>query len=110
MHKEQMRQITKSHLSDRIDECRWCFAVDMERVKGNEIARYDFPDSTLLHFSCPRCGGEFSLYIPGWGEGYIKKVIRKFHPEIGGEIGEELLREVNDRVLCVDQLGNYLGF
>jgi transcription initiation factor IIE alpha subunit len=108
MNAEQTRQITKAHLEDGIDECRWCFAVDMERVKGNEIARYDFPDSTLLHFSCPRCGGEFSLYVPGWGEGYIKKIIRRLHPEIGEDIDDELFREVNDRVLYVDQLGDYL--
>ena len=99
MNKNQVRQVTRAHLEEGLDECRWCFAVDLERIKGNEVARFDFPDATLLHFSCPRCGGEFSQYINGWGEDYVKKTISKLHPELGGRISDQLFREVNDRVL-----------
>ncbi|MCK4828527.1 hypothetical protein KA005_73025 [bacterium] len=108
MDKEQIRRITKVHLEEGIDECRWCFAVDLERVKGHEIARYDFPDAILWHFSCPRCGGEFSLCTDGWDETYVKEKIHKLHLELGGNISDELFREVNDRVLYPFNLGDYL--
>jgi len=63
MNKEQVRQIIKAHLEEGETECRWCFAVDMQRIEGKVIATYNYPDSTLVHLSCPRCGGEFTLYI-----------------------------------------------
>ena len=108
MDQNNIKNIVETHLGALEPECRWCFAVDLERVKGNEIARYDFPDATLLHFSCPRCGGEFSLYINGWGETYVKEKIHKLHPELGGNISDELFKEVNDRVLYPFNLGDYL--
>jgi len=108
MDKKQLRKLIKDHLEEGIDECRWCFAVDLERVKGNEIARYDFPDAAFIGFSCPRCGGEFSLYINGWGEDYVKEKIKKLHPELGGNISDKLFREVNDRVLYPFNLEDYL--
>ena len=105
---DQLNQLIKAPLEEGIDECRWCFAVDLETVKGNEIARYDFPDATLLHFSCPRCGSEFSQYINRWSETYVKEKIHKLHPELGGIISDELFREVNDRVLYPFNLEDYL--
>jgi hypothetical protein len=54
MDKEQIRKHTRAHLEYGIDECRWCFAVDLRRVKAIEIACYDTPDATLLHYYCPR--------------------------------------------------------
>ena len=108
MHKEQTEKITKDHLEEGIDECRWCFAVDMKRVKGIELARHDFPDATLWHFLCPRCGGEFSQYSNGWSETYVKEKINKLHPELGSIISDELFREVNDRVLFPPDLEDYL--
>jgi|GEM_PF-1539941 len=104
----QLINLTKVHLEDGIDECRWCFAVDMERVKGKEVARHDFPDGTLLHYFCPRCRGEFSNYTNGWGEDYVKEKINKLHPELKGEISDEFFGEVNNRVLFPDNLDDYI--
>jgi len=98
MEVEQISQLTKAHLEDGEDECRWCFAVDMERVKCNQIAQYDFPDATVLHFKCPRCGGEFSYYIRAWGEDYLRNTILKLHPELEGRIDDDLIRKINDRM------------
>ena len=99
MDELQARRLTTAHLEEGMDECRWCFAVDLERAKGQEIARYDFPDGTLLLYACSRCGGTFSTYVPGWDELYVRSAITKLHPELNGNISEELFREVNGRVL-----------
>ena len=106
---EKQKELFRNHLEQGVDECRWCFAVDLERVKGDEIARYDFPDATVLHFSCPRCGGEFSQYINGWSETYAKEKINKLHPELGGIISDKLFKEVNDRVLYPFNLDKFFG-
>jgi len=37
---EKQKELFRNHLEQGVDECRWCFAVDLERVKGDEIARY----------------------------------------------------------------------
>lgn len=108
MDKEQIRKHTRAHLEYGIDECRWCFAVDLRRVKAIEIARYGCPDGTFAHFYCPRCGGEFSQYLNGWSEPYVKERIKSLHPELCGYVSEEHFREVNARVLYPDQLGDYL--
>lgn len=91
-------ELTKAHLEAVEPECRWCFAVDMQRVKGNKIARYDFPDAMLLHLSCPRCGGEFSEYIEGWNADYVMNILSKLHPELKNNLEEKLFTEINLRV------------
>jgi len=70
----------------------------MERVPERIVAQYNFPDSTLLHLSCPRCGGEFTLYIEAWDEPYLKNIINRLHPELQDRISDELFNEINDRV------------
>ena len=93
----QLKQLIKSHVEEE-QECRWCFAIDLQRVKADEIAHYDFPDAMVLHFRCPRCGGEFSYYIRAWGEDYLRNIILKLHPELEGSIDDNLIREINDRM------------
>ena len=102
------KQLIRQHLEYGLDECRWCFAVDFKRVKGKEAARFDFPDATLIHYSCPRCHGEFSAYINGWSEEYVKNAINTLHPELQGSISDEFIRTVNHRVLYDFNLGEYL--
>ena len=98
MDRDQAKQLIKDHLEEGETECRWCFAIDMQRIKGNIIATYNFPDATLVHLSCPRCGGEFTLYFHAWGESYLKDIISKLHPELEGRIDDDLLSEINNRV------------
>jgi uncharacterized C2H2 Zn-finger protein len=98
MDAAQPSQLTKKHLEEGMDECRWCFAVDMERVKARKVAQYDFPDATVIHLKCPRCGGEFSYYIRAWGENYIQNIVLKLHPELEGRIDDNLIREINNRM------------
>jgi hypothetical protein len=108
MERDQIRKIIKAYLEEGIEECRWCLAVDMKRITGREIAVYNFPDGTLIHYACPRCGGEYSLYVNGWSDQYLRSVIMKLHPELEGNISYELLNEVNSRVLYFFNLHNYL--
>jgi len=98
MNKEQVRQIIKAHLEEGETECRWCFAVDMQRIEGKVIATYNYPDSTLVHLSCPRCGGEFTLYIQAWAEPYLEDRILTLHPELEDKITDDLIGEVNDHM------------
>jgi hypothetical protein len=81
-----------------MDECRWCFAVDMEGVKARKITQYDFPDATVIHLKCPRCCGESSYYIRAWGEDYIRNIVLKLHPELEGRVDDNLMREINNRM------------
>ncbi len=70
----------------------------MHRVKGEIIATYNYLDAMLVHLSCSRCGGEFTLYFHAWGEDYLKNIISKLHPELEGRIDGDLFNEINDRV------------
>jgi hypothetical protein len=101
MHKydeQSIKEITRHHVEALELECRWCFAVDLQRVKANIIAQHDFPDATVLHLKCPRCGGEFSYYIRGWSEPYLAERITTLHPGLIGQITSDLIGEVNDRM------------
>ena len=79
----QLKNLIESHLKEE-EECRWCFAIDLQRVKADTIAQYDFADATVLHLRCPRCSGEFSYYIRAWGEDYIRNIVLKLHPQLKG--------------------------
>ena len=68
-----------AHLSAIHPECRWCFGIDGKRVKGKLIKVYNFPDATLMHLECPRCGGEFTNYFLGCDPGYITERVRQLH-------------------------------
>ena len=96
---EEVKQLTKAHLDEGITECRWCFAVDLERIAGEEIATHFYADAFLIHLKCPRCGGEFTLYSTGWGEDYLEERILKLHPELEGRIDNELSKQIIDRVI-----------
>jgi len=98
LDKHQIKELVKAHLEAEEPECRWCFAVDMQRVKGKIIAQYNFPDGMVLHLSCPRCGGEFSYYAEIWEADYLKNIIFKLHPELENNVADELFKEINDRV------------
>ncbi len=95
--KEQLRQLIKEHRENE-EECRWCFAIDLKRVKAEVIDRQNLPDATVLHLKCPKCGGEFSYYIRAWGQDYIKERIEKLHPELAGHITEDMISIINDRL------------
>lgn len=98
LDKNQIRELINAHLEAEEPECRWCFAVDMQRVKGKIIDQYNFPDGMVLHLSCPRCGGEFSYYAEIWEEDYLRNIISKLHPELGKNLEDKLFKEMNDRV------------
>jgi len=98
MGKNKIEQLIKDHVGALEPECRWCFAVDMQRIKGKVIATYNYSDSTLVHLSCPRCGGEFTLYIQAWAEPYLEDRILTLHPELEDKITDDLIGEVNDRM------------
>lgn len=98
MDRDQVKQLIKDHLEEGETECRWCFAIDMQRIKGNIIATYNFPDATLVHLLCPKCGGEFTLYFHAWGKDHLKDIISKLHSELEGRIDDDLLSEINNRV------------
>ncbi|MBI4303845.1 MAG: hypothetical protein HY665_05860 [Chloroflexi bacterium] len=91
-------EITKAHLEAGEPECRWCFAIDTQRVKGKILSRQDFPDASLLHLSCPRCGSEFTEYIEGWDKEYLTNIVFKLHPELRGNLSEKTLGKINQRV------------
>jgi len=63
-------------------ECRWCFAIDLQRVKAIEIAEYKLHDALIVHMKCNRCGGEYSSYTRIGDEEYIKERIISLYPEI----------------------------
>lgn len=90
--------IIEAHLAALEPECRWCFAVDLERVKGKLIACHTFPDAMLLHLACPRCGAEFTRYVEGWEEKYLENIVLKLHPEMGRKVGAKRLEAFSKRV------------
>ena len=64
-----------------------------------EISRHLYADALFIHLRCPRCGGEFTLYSPGWDEDYLKERIVKLHPELEDRMDDSLLNEIIGRVL-----------
>lgn len=91
MSESNFRELIQVHLASPEPECRWCFAIDKLRVKGEIIAQYDFPDSMLLHLKCPRCNGEFTFYAEVWASTYLKERIEKLHPEGDIELSDEIV-------------------
>ena len=89
MDKSQFRELIDAHLEAPEPECRWCFAIDRVRVKGEIIAQCSFSDALLLHLKCPRCGGEFTFYSEGVDDEILKGLIFRLHPELEGRLGEE---------------------
>lgn len=85
MDKNGFDEVLRVHLEAVEPECRWCFAVDIEKVQGKTIAQYDFEDGMLIHLSCPRCGGEWSEYIRVFTGEYLRDRIYSLHPELKGK-------------------------
>ena len=99
LNDKEVKQLTEAYLDEGITECRWCFAIDLERIEGEEISRHLYADSFFIHLLCPRCHGEFTLYSPGWGEDYLKERIVELHPELEDRIDNELLNDIIGRIL-----------
>lgn len=97
MDNAKFAELAKAHLEAWELECRWCFAIDLQRVKGEVIAQYNFPDAMVLHLLCPRCGAEFSYYAEVWEEDYLKNLIFKLHPELIGQIDQGAFNEITSR-------------
>lgn len=98
MDKDKFNELVKAHPDAWEPEWRWCFAVDLQRVKGEVLAQYKFPDAIILHLSCPRYGGEFIYYADGWKVNYLKSLAFKLHPELNGQIGQKSFNKINSRV------------
>ncbi len=98
MGKNKFDALLRAHLEALDPECRWCFAIDMKRVKGVEISRHDSPDAMLLHFFCPRCLGEWSEYIRGFEGEYLRNRIYKLHPELEGKNVDQEFEEAIGRL------------
>ena len=98
MDEGRVELIAKAHREEGEIECRWCFAVDLQRVKAIIVDQEHLPDATVLSLWCPRCGGVSSYYIRAWGEDYFKERIITLYPDFEEKITDELVREVNDRL------------
>ena len=98
MDSKEYNEILRAHLEALEPECRWCFAIDMERVKGEVIAQYDFEDGMVLHLACPRCGGEWSEYIRVFTGEYLRDRIYRLHPEFEGKKVDQEFEEAVQRL------------
>ena len=94
MNEDNLRQ----HLETANPECRWCWAVDGERVEGKGIAWTYLPDATLIYFSCPKCGGSWSEYLTGFDGEYLRERISVLHPEMTPDDVEQRFEEAIDRL------------
>lgn len=86
--------LTKEHLESPEPECRWCFAIDSVRVKGEDKKLHKFDDALIEHLSCPRCGGEFTRYNEGFGEDYLRERILKLHPELSESLDRKTIESI----------------
>ena len=98
MDRNQLRKLINDHLEATESECRWCFAIDKMRVKGQEIAVHDYPDALLLVLKCERCGGTFTCHADIVSRDYIEERVYKLHPAMRGHLEEEQFEEILDLV------------
>lgn len=82
MKQKNVKDILEAHLGALEPECRWCFAIDMERVEGVVIESFWFPDYFVQHLRCPRCGGEFTMVTWVYEKGYLKERILRVYPQL----------------------------
>ena len=82
MDENNFEETLKAHLEALPFECRWCFAIDGQRVGGEVIDTYYFPDLQVVHLRCPRCSGEFTYGSEGFESSYLKERICQLHPEL----------------------------
>jgi len=90
--------ILRQHLETAEFECRWCWGIDRERVKGEELAWTKLPDASLIYLSCPKCGGSWSEYFTGFDGEYLRDRIRRLHPEMEEENVQQRFEESVDRL------------
>ena len=95
---EELKQLINDHLESCHEECRWCFAMDLHRIKAKEIAKYDFADAMVLQLKCDRCGGESTRYFGGWGEDYMKERIATLNPKLRNEISDDMIGKIISRL------------
>lgn len=93
MDQKNIKDIVEAHLGALEPECRWCFTIDMERVEGEPIDSYCFPDYFVQHFRCPRCGGKFTDVTPVYEMGYLKERILKVYPHLSDIIEKEFAQD-----------------
>ena len=94
MNNRQIKKLLNDYFDVEEPECRWCFAIDKQRVKGEVVTEYEFPDGCLQHLSCPRCGGEFTAYFMQGKADYVRERGNKLHPEWKGKIRSEKFSEI----------------
>ena len=82
MDENNFEETLKAHLEALPFECRWCFAIDGQRVGGEVIDTYYFPDLWVTHLRCPRCSGEFTDVSEGYEQSYLKERICRLYPEL----------------------------
>jgi hypothetical protein len=90
-----IHELITAHLEAPAPECRWCFAIDLERVPGRVLGTVRLSDASLVRLICPRCGCEFSFYSEGWEDDYLMKVISKLHPNQPHENHRQLLMQAH---------------
>ncbi len=95
---ESIKSIINAHLEAFTPECRWCFAIDLHRIPGKLITKYDFTDGNIFRYSCPRCGGEFTYYSEGFEQDYLKNLVLKLRPELIDSINDNLLHDIATKV------------
>jgi len=98
MDNHEFEKALRDHLEALEPECRWCFAIDVKRVRGEIIAQYDFEDGMVLHLCCPRCEGEWSEYIRVFSGEYLRDRICRLHPELQARDVDQKFEEALDRV------------
>jgi hypothetical protein len=79
-------EMLQDHLGAVPFECRWCFAIDRKRVGGEIISDHNFPDLSVTHLRCPRCGGEFTYVSEGFERSYLLKRICTLYPQLASLI------------------------
>jgi len=99
---KNLEQLINDHNKTDWEECRWCFAIDQKTVKARQIAHYHFPDATIIHMKCDRCGGEYSYYFRAWGEDYIKERIAALYPALKDQITDDMIVTINHRLSSED--------
>lgn len=94
VNKRSFDEILEDHLGAVPFECRWCFAVDRERIGGEIISDYHFPDLSVIHLRCPRCGGEFTYVSEGFERSYLLERVCALYPQLSSLIRHGLKIEL----------------
>jgi hypothetical protein len=91
----RLNELIAAHLEAVDPECRWCFAIDLERIPGKIVRVSNFSDGSLFEIVCPKCGSQFTYLSEGWEDNYLINVIKNLHPNDPQEIQDELLDQAH---------------